>query len=366
MVSTVNINLLDLIGRDTPLKKAAATNGGEYHAPCVFCGGHDRMSVQPNAQGGGRWSCRQCTPSWQDAIEYVKRRDGVGFKAAVEILGLPLDSQPFNKRQHRAIDPNDPQLLGQEYIALNDDEWQEHARRFCEASFDALWSVAGRKALDYLLQRGISAHVLEAAGIGYNAEEVRPMWGLTEVWLPRGIVIPWTYEGKFWKVNIRRPSGDPKYIQPKGGANGLYNASAIQKDTTVVMVEGEFDSLVLQSFVPGIVPVATGTTSGARILRWVSLIGIASQVVVAFDVDENEAGDKAAAWWLEHIGEKAVRLKPTAHDVTDMFKAGADLWAWLDKYSLYPRVETTPEQMAYRQQIRAEMEAAGYRLMEVV
>lgn len=363
MIDTKQINLVDLIGRDVKLKRAASTNGGEYHGACPFCGGKDRFAVQPNGKG---WSCRQCTPSWQDAIEYVKRRDGVGFKAAVEILGLPLDSQPFNKRQHRTIDPNDPQLLGQEYIALNDDDWQENARRFCESSFDTLWSGAGRKALDYLLQRGISEGVLEAAGIGYNAEEVRPMWGLTEVWLPRGIVIPWTYEGKFWKVNIRRPSGDPKYIQPKGGANGLYNASAVQKDTTVVMVEGEFDCLVLQSFVPGIVPVATGTTSGARILRWVSLVGIASQIVLAFDVDENGAGDKAAQWWLEQLGDKAVRVTPTAHDVTDMFRAGQDLWGWLEPYSLYYNRESTSEELAYREVIRAEMGRLGYTQVEVV
>lgn len=363
MIDTKQVNLLDLIGRDVKLKRAASTNGGEYHSSCPFCGGVDRFAVQPNGKG---WSCRQCTPSWQDAIEYVKRRDGVGFKAAVEILGLPLDSQPFNKRQHRTIDPNDPQSLGQDYIALNDPDWQEHARRFCEASFDALWSGAGRKALDYLLQRGISERVLEAAGVGYNAEETRPMWGLTEVWLPRGIVIPWTYEGKFWKVNIRRPSGEPKYIQPKGGANGLYNASAIQADTTVVMVEGEFDCLVLQSFVPGIVPVATGTTSGARILRWVSLVGMASKIVLAFDVDENGAGDKAAAWWLEQLGESAVRVPPTAHDVTDMFRAGHDLWTWLEPYSLYDNRESTVEELDYRKGIRAEMERIGYTLVEVV
>lgn len=357
------VDLLALIGRDVKLKRAASTNGGEYHSSCPFCGGTDRFAVQPKGKG---WSCRQCTPSWQDAIEYVKRRDGVGFKQAVETLGLPLDSQPRGKSNHRHIDPNDPQPLGQDYIALNDGEWQESARRFCEASFDALWSADGRKALDYLLQRGISESVLESAGIGYNADESRPKWGLTEVWLPRGIVIPWTYAGKFWKVNIRRPSGDPKYIQPKGGANGLYNASAIQKDTTVVMVEGEFDSLVLQSFVPGIVPVATGTTSGARILRWVSLVGIASKIVLAFDVDENGAGDKAAAWWLEHLGELAVRLCPTAHDVTDMFRAGQDVAAWLEPYSLYYNRESTCEEIEFRMGIRAEMGRLGYTLVEVV
>lgn len=364
MVDVSGINLVDLIGRDTVLKRAASTGGGEYHGSCPFCGGTDRFAVQPNGKG---WSCRQCTPSWQDAIEYVKRRDGVGFKVAVEILGVPLDSQPKSTiRNFRKVDPNAPQLLGRDYIALNDVEWQESARRFCESCFDSLWSKDGKKALDYLLNRGINENVIQEAGLGFNAEEVRPMWGLTEVWLPRGIVIPWTYQGKFWKVNIRRPSGDPKYIQPKGGANGLYNASAIKADTTVVMTEGEFDSLVLRSHVPGIIPVATGTTSGARILRWVTAIETASRVVLAFDVDENGAGDKAALWWQEQLKDKALRLKPTAHDVTDMYLQGQNLWAWLEAQSLYYNRDATELETNERAKNRAEMAAMGYQLTEVL
>ena len=40
-----NINLVELIGRDTVLKKVAATAGGEWHGACPFCGGKLRKRV---------------------------------------------------------------------------------------------------------------------------------------------------------------------------------------------------------------------------------------------------------------------------------------------------------------------------------
>lgn len=83
------IDLLELIGADTTLKKTANVNGRgpEYHGACPFCGGKDRLAVQPQM---GQWWCRQCSPNehWQSAADYVMRRDNVDFKAAMKTLGL--------------------------------------------------------------------------------------------------------------------------------------------------------------------------------------------------------------------------------------------------------------------------------------
>src|SRR5918911_4339188 len=79
-------DLLGLIGADTRLKKVAMTSGGEYAGPCPFCGGRDRFRVQPER---GRWWCRGCSDGsrWQDAIAYVRKRDGVDFAEACRRLG---------------------------------------------------------------------------------------------------------------------------------------------------------------------------------------------------------------------------------------------------------------------------------------
>jgi CHC2 zinc finger len=74
------INLLDLIGRDTVLKRAAVTNGGEYAGPCPLCNdGTDRFRVWPNADPPRFW-CRICNASG-DVIGYIQQRDDVSFRA---------------------------------------------------------------------------------------------------------------------------------------------------------------------------------------------------------------------------------------------------------------------------------------------
>ncbi len=79
------MDLLSLIGHDTPLKKIASTGGGEWTGPCPFCGGRDRFRVQPER---GRWWCRQCSEDdrWGDAIAYLRRRDGIGRGLEAETL----------------------------------------------------------------------------------------------------------------------------------------------------------------------------------------------------------------------------------------------------------------------------------------
>src|SRR5436305_15259018 len=54
-----SMNLLDLVTRDTRLRRMASTHGGEYAGPCPFCGGRDRFRVWPNMAHPRYW-CRVC------------------------------------------------------------------------------------------------------------------------------------------------------------------------------------------------------------------------------------------------------------------------------------------------------------------
>lgn len=97
----MTVDLLQIIGADTKLTWAAGTHGGEYAGSCSFCGGDDRMRVQPNWKGG-QWWCRQCSPDdrWHSAADYLIKRDGITFKEAQEKLGI-APSKP--------VQPDDPQ-----------------------------------------------------------------------------------------------------------------------------------------------------------------------------------------------------------------------------------------------------------------
>jgi DNA primase len=80
------VDLLELIGHDTTLKKVADTEGSEYAGACPFCkDGSDRFRVQPMRH---RWWCRQCSPDqrWHSAADYLMQRDGLTFLEAATYL----------------------------------------------------------------------------------------------------------------------------------------------------------------------------------------------------------------------------------------------------------------------------------------
>src|SRR5918912_372251 len=143
------VDLLELIGRDTRLKRVASTRGGEYAGACPFCGGRDRLRVQPERR---RWWCRGCLGGerWQDAIAYVQRRDGLAdFLSACRRLGAspselgvgimsePTASIPAAKQAARL-------LLAADLEPST--AWRDRGLRFVGECQRTLWSPVGERA----------------------------------------------------------------------------------------------------------------------------------------------------------------------------------------------------------------------------
>jgi DNA primase len=330
-MDTSHIDLLALIGSDTPLKPEGPTNGGEFAGPCPFCGtGNDRFNVWPTPlHGNPRYWCRQCGRKG-DAIQYLMDRDGRSYTSACALLGLS-GSLPSSYLPRLARSIPLPSSPGErcDWDALNDPEWQHSARLFVDRCANIMNSPPGIPGREYCHRRGFTDEIIAIYCLGYNPSGHYETWGKRRVNLPKGIVIPWFgLRQELWAVNIRRLDGaEAKYKMAGGSANGLFGVSEIHYGTPVVMVEGEFCAMSLRvSEVSGITPVATGSATGARLTRWVGCLALASTLILAFDNDT--AGEKAAKSWQEKFPQ-AVWLKPTRHDVNDMLMAGDDIAAWL-------------------------------------
>lgn len=344
-MDTSGINLLALIGQDIQLTKMASTNGGEYAGPCPLCGGKDRFRVWPRPnKGNPRFWCRQCGFRG-DAITYLRETKQLSFRAACGYLGLQLDdASPSTPRVQSPITKElrsySPVSLQREWPAVCDPDWGKCAQRFLALSINALWNFdeqllsPGRA---YLRARGINDNTISTFYLGYHHATTHLQWGHTQVWLPSGIVFPYLHDGRLWSINLRRINGqEPKYVKAKGSANAVFVAGEIRPSTLVVLVEGEIDALSLYQETRGfnVAAVATGSSTGGYLPRWISMIACGRAVVLAFDADQ--AGEQAASRWKRAF-PSAVRLLPTAHDVNAMHVAGQNIPIWLAQTGLLRR-----------------------------
>ena len=321
------MNILTLIPHK--MKRVASTRGGEYHGPCPFCGGTDRFRAHPDRD---RARCRKC--QWSgDSVELLRTLYGLSFQEACARVPWAVVSAGAVAlaRSGGPVDPLDVQPC-----SAPPAKWQARARKHAETGVDVLWGEYGGKALDYLRGRGFTDRTIEYAGFGYyprDTFDAPEAWGLTgkKIWIPAGIRIPWVLDNAaVWNLRVRRldvPDGESKYMSPRGCSNGLLHADFIRPGVPVVLVEGEFDAWTIGQEADGLIlPVATGSTTGSRRLRWVTRLALASVVLVAYDTDE--AGETAAEHWLATL-PNARRWRPYWGDASQMHQDGADIRTWL-------------------------------------
>ena len=197
----MSADLLTLLGSSTTLRKAAATDGGEYAGPCPFCGGKDRFRVWPAAQKPHYW-CRSCGERG-DAIDWLRRTQGLTFVEAREAAGEQNYSPAavagdsgvkFFTPAEREPDQEPPPLA-----------WQAQCGAFVDYAAGELWKPGGAAALRYLREcRGLTSETLRRWRLGFNPEDVYEApekWGHEggkRIWLPRGVVIPCQVDGAWW------------------------------------------------------------------------------------------------------------------------------------------------------------------------
>jgi DNA primase len=192
-----------------------------------------------------------------------------------------------------------------------------------------LWDDAGKQALAYLRNRGLSDDTIRFFGLGYNPADLRDKpdrWGLTgkDIWLPHGVVIPCQVAKAVWYVKFRR-AGKPKYIQPRGSKAALFGADDLGNEGRLLLLtEGEFDCVLGKQELGDLVDVATlGGAARGIDARWLPYLLPYKRILAAYDQDE--AGQKGSTK-LSQASRRIVRINfADGGDLTDFYLAGGDL-----------------------------------------
>lgn len=326
-----SLDLLAEVSKDAPV---GGSFRGQYsrNAPCPFCGGSNRFNVRIGSDGIQRAFCRQCGPTnsktgkpagW-NAIDYVMKRDGIDFKAALAYWRC--DDRPA------ATDRRKPEAPP---IVAPPQTWQAKALAFVSECEAALWTEAGAKAREYLHGRGLSDETIKRFKLGFNPSWRKcagAEWGIERdfVKAAAGVTIPRFIMGELWAVNVRRLGefDGPKYLMMTGSILGMAGADDLKGAGVALAFGGEFDMMLAAQHAPAGVACVTfgGETVGVGEL-WRNMLKDVGKVLVCYDADK--AGKSGAFNWYEaHQSPRRVKV-PSGKDLTEFAQAGGDVGAWI-------------------------------------
>jgi hypothetical protein len=303
--------------------------------------------------GGRRWKCfTNCPPEANggDLFAFYMAWKGVEFNTALTELAERAQAAPQSgvPPQASAVPQIQPVPLGPSPA------WQARAGRFIRWAQQNLLGDIGAEARAYLeKERGLWLETWLHFGLGYcprNLYDSPQIWGLDGkwIWLPRGIVIPGMWKRAPWYIKIRRPiandtlgqyigawneqDGLPevKFGGPRGGQLAFFGLEQNYSSPVLLLAEGEWDAMLAWQWCQDLCDV--GTLGGAQThLDVQDLITLARYLAVIVVHDDDQAGDRGREY-ISRIRSVIQRIKvvdPPAHDLTDFWKGGGNLRAWV-------------------------------------
>lgn len=289
--------------------------GRSYRCACPLHRGDNELafSVYQTRSGQWRWRCFSSNCGDGDAIEFVRRYYGVGYREACQILGVTPASAPSGPRPPQPPQPVEPPSA----------DWQAGALQLIARAEHVLWEPAGQAGRDYLHRRGLTDALIRRAGLGYHIRAERLSLAGDTISYPAGIVIPYWVDCDLWRVQVRRlaSNAEPRYVALAGSSGSPpYLIAPITAAKPVVLAEGPFDVLAIMQAAGDLVTAVGTGANGCRKVRWLAMIAVAPLVLVAHDADE--AGDAAAAFWCDALQPRCTRWRPTMHDPAEMLQLG--------------------------------------------
>jgi hypothetical protein len=267
------------------------------------------------------WRCYGCSEHG-DAPALVMKLRGLTFPEAVRWLadqagivapsGKPVRPRPPiaspAKAPERPPDPPSGLPLADALTLVKDSEKR-------------LWTPEGADALAYLKGRGLTEATIRQARLGWTAGVMIPKSDGVGYWRASGVTIPWFDGDRLALVKIRQPEGrSPKYGEAFRDRPTLYpTPKAVRPGKPLVIVEGEFDAILLGQELGELAVVVTlGSASSRPEGSTYSAMILAPVWYLAHDADQ--AGDQAASGWPA----RAIRVRPPAphNDWTELHQAG--------------------------------------------
>lgn len=334
------ISVVDLISEYIPLKKA----GINFKANCPF---HQEKSpsfmVSPERQ---IWHCFGCQKGG-DVFKFLMEKEGLDFKDALEILAQKAGVTLKKGSRGKGDDERDRLY-----------EANQKAAQFY--NYLLTENKVGQKALEYLLNRGLTKETIKEFNLGYapqnwetlvrflrkrgfkNQEMVeaglavdsakggydrfrgRVMFPLSD---PRGRVL--AFSGRVLGNEL------PKYIntpQTKLFDKGRFllglnlTKGVIKQKDTAIIVEGEMDFLM--SYQAGVKNVTASKGTALTEAQIEEIKKYASTILLCFDTDL--AGDAAARRGIEIADKAGLNIKiidfKGVKDPAELIKSNPDDW----------------------------------------
>ncbi len=277
------------------------------------------------------WKCFGCGEEG-DAPKLVMKLNGVAFPEAArivaELTGIvptsgasPRPRLPARPTASKTEKPPDRPPEGPSGLPLAD------ALGLVTGAAGRLWTPEGGKALAYLRGRGLGDETIRAARLGVVESVSIPTREGDRCYQARGVVIPWFDEDRLALVKIRQSEGrKPKYAEAFRDRPRVYpDPAVIEPGRPLIIVEGEFDALLLGQELRDLAAVVTlGSASSRPDLATRAEMLAAAPWYVATDADE--AGDKAASGWPAVA--RRVRPPGSFKDWTEAAQAGVNLRCW--------------------------------------
>lgn len=297
-----SVSLVDLVRQDTELRK----DGSIYKGRCPLAKSRheDRedsdasFTVYPadNKTKYDNFYCYGChignkkeSGYGSDIFEYIRLRDGVQFKEAVEKIAL-IAGVDIPKKKESKIKKD----LYSQVLAQNRSYWTE--------------LMSNKEALNYLEDRGLTSETIDKFRLGIVPEDTKfqPIRGR--------LAIPIIdMSGRACGFGFRTLKEDhPKYLNSPNSdifkkSNlwfGLHQArSSIVSNDSVIFVEGYFDAMLLHQY--GVKNAIAGM--GVAINNLECIKRYTSNAIVWTDGDS--AGKKAAIRYINALKEAGFSVK---------------------------------------------------------